>query len=117
MHDVKGVQVGESLEQLVNERSYYLRLQSIGRSLEYFKQVVLDILKDQINDGLLPKCLLQLNYIGMLDHLEYLHLSDRSLLDDLIVLCFLELLDGDDLLVVVAPALQDHAVCSLADHA
>lgn len=40
----------------------------------------------------------------MLDHLEYFYLSDRCLLDYLIILCFLELLDGDDLLIVVAPA-------------
>ena len=69
VHDVQRVQVGESFQQLVNERSDQLRLQAVRRLLQYFKQVILDILKDQINDALLPEGLLQLHDIAMLDHL------------------------------------------------
>lgn len=76
----------------------------------------MDILKNQVNDALLPERLLQLNNIWMLNHLEDFDLSDRGLFDNLIILCFFELLDGDDLLIVVASAFQDHAICALADH-
>jgi hypothetical protein len=52
----------------------------------------------------------------MSHHLEDLYLSHGSFLDDLIVLGLLELLDGEDLLIVVAFAFQDNAVSALSYH-
>lgn len=50
----------------------------------------------------------------MPDHLENLHFSHGGFFYDLIVLCFLELFDGKDLLVIVALALEHYAIGALS---
>jgi hypothetical protein len=52
----------------------------------------------------------------MSHHLEDLYLPHGGFLDDLIVFSLFELLDGEDLLVVVAFAFEDYSICALSYH-
>lgn len=50
--------VSQSLQELVHVQSDQLRIQPILRLLQHFQQVILHVLKHQINDALLPERLL-----------------------------------------------------------
>ena len=84
--------VSESFEELVHVQSDQLRIQSILRLLQHFQQVILHVLKDQIDDSLLPEGLLKFHDVGVFEHLEHLHLPHRGLLNDLVLLSLLEFL-------------------------
>jgi hypothetical protein len=49
------------------------------------------------------------------EHFEDFYFAHRGFFDDFVFLGLLKLFDGDDLLVLVAAALEDDAVGSLAD--
>jgi len=115
VHDAQGVDVGQSLQQLVDEQPDQLRLQPIPRLLQHLQQIVLHILEHQVHNALLAEGLLQLHNGGVFQHLQNLDLPHGGLLDDLILLGLLELLDRHHLLVLVAPALQHHSVRALPD--
>lgn len=96
--------VGQSLQELVHVQSDQLRIQPILRLLQHFQQVILHVLKDQIDDALLPERLLKFHDVGVFEHLEHLHLPHGGLLDDLILLGLLELLYRHDFTGLVAAA-------------
>lgn len=68
MDHILRVHVRQPFQQLIHEQSDNFRLQSIRRFLQHFQEVVLNILKNKINDALLPKSLLELYDVGMLQH-------------------------------------------------
>lgn len=113
MNDVQGVHVGESLQKLVHEEADELGLESVGGFLQNFEEVVLDVLEYEVDDPFLAEGLLELHDVGMLQHFEYFDLSHRGLFNHLIFLGFFKLFDGDDFLVLVALAFEDHPVSSL----
>jgi hypothetical protein len=74
----------------------------------------LNILKHQIDDSLLAEGFLELDQVVVLHHFQNFDLSHSSFFNDFIVLCFFELLNCQDLLGVVALALEDDSVGTLS---
>jgi hypothetical protein len=114
VHDVQGVKVSKAFEQLVDKRPDHLWVEAVGGLLENLEQIALDVLEYQIDDALLPEGLFEFDQVRMFHHFEDLHLSHCSFFDDFVFLSFLELLYRQDLLSVVALALEDHSVGTLS---
>ena len=83
---VEGVHVGQSLEQLVHEQSDHIRRQAIGGFLQHFQQVVLDVLKDQVDDAFFAEGFLEFDDVGVFEQFEDFDLSHGGLFDYLIFL-------------------------------
>ena len=64
--------------------------------------------------NLLFKCLYKGDNIALLERTQHLHLSDRRLLHNLVLLCLFELLDGDCVAGLLVASLVYNAVGSLA---
>jgi hypothetical protein len=115
--DIKRMHVGQGLEQLVHEQPNELGLQTIRGFFQYLKQVVLDVLEDQVNDSFFAESLFKFHSVGVTQHLEDFHLSHGGFLNDFVLLRLLKLFDGHDFLIFVGLAFEDHSVRSLPDHA
>lgn len=117
MHNVQGVHVRQSFQQLVHQKPDQLGLQPVRRFLKHFQQVVLHVLEDQVDDALFAEGLLQLHYRRVFQHFQYFYFPHGCFFDDFIFLGLLKLLDGHDFFVLVAPAFEHHSVCAFPDQA
>ena len=115
VHEVQRVHVGEALQKLVHVEPDELGIEAVLGLLQHFEQVVLHVLEDEVDDALLAEGLLELDDVGVLEHLEHLHLAHGGLLDYFVLLGLLELLDGHHFAGLVAAALEHHAVRALPD--
>lgn len=66
MQHVLAMHVRQSLEQLIQQKSDAFGVESIWRLLEHFEEVVLDVLKDEIDDALFAEGLLEFYNVGVL---------------------------------------------------
>lgn len=66
MQHVLAMHVRQSLEQLIQQKSDAFGVESIWRLLEHFEEVVLDVLKDEIDDALFAEGLLEFYDVGVL---------------------------------------------------
>ncbi len=89
---------------------------SCGISLQVIQRGVVHELKHQVQPLLTPEYLDQVNQVLVTHLLEHADFSQCDLLDNLVVLCLYELLDGHQLLCLLVPALHHHTVRALPDH-
>ena len=66
----EGVHIGKPFQQLVHVESNEFGFESVGRFFQHFKQVILDVLKHQVDNAFFAKGLLQLHHGGVFQHFE-----------------------------------------------
>jgi hypothetical protein len=115
VNDVIGVHVGKSLDKLIHNIFNELGFEAVGGLFEYFEQVILNILKDEVDDTFSPEGISELNDVGVFHIFEYFDLAHGDFADEFIVFRLLELFDGEGLLGLVGLAFEDDAVCALTD--
>ena len=115
MNDIIGMHVGKSLDKLIHNIFNELGFEAVGGLLEYFEQVILNILKDEVDDTFSPEGISELNDVGVFHVFEYLDLAHGDFTHEFVVFGLFELFDGEGLLGLVGLAFEDDAVCALAD--
>lgn len=75
VYDVFGVQVLETLDDLVDDAADEFSLQAVFVLLDEIEQVAVEVLKDEVDLALLLEGLLDAYHILSLQHLEHLYLA------------------------------------------
>mmetsp|Transcript_2774 Transcript_2774/g.9782 ORF Transcript_2774/g.9782 Transcript_2774/m.9782 type:complete len:392 (-) Transcript_2774:343-1518(-) len=110
MHDVVPVAPFDGAAQLEDVPPHKLGHEPVLVLLQHLQQVLLDVLEDEVQLAFPPERFLQTHDVGLPQHAQDLHLAQRRLAHDLVVLRLLELLDREDLARLLVAALEHDAV-------
>ena len=80
---------------LINKKTESFRIDADSVIFEYFKQILLHILKYEVEPTLSFECFFEEDYVFVLKQPEHLNLPHDSLLCDLILVRFLEFFYAD----------------------
>mmetsp|Transcript_12335 Transcript_12335/g.51642 ORF Transcript_12335/g.51642 Transcript_12335/m.51642 type:complete len:213 (-) Transcript_12335:3587-4225(-) len=116
VRDAALVARGDGLDELPREQAHLRRVQAARARLENLQQILLHVLKHQIQLTLAPERFLQAHDVFVFQRAEHLHLAQRGFAHVRVVVRLLELLHRDRLPGLLVPALQHHPVRALAHH-
>lgn len=97
MNDVLGVKVLNAFDDLVNDKVYEFRIQTVVEFLYEVEQVVVEVLEDEVDLSFFLECFLDADHVLTLEHLEHFDFSLYGLLGEVIFVTLLKLLDGNSL--------------------
>lgn len=112
MNDVEAVHIGDAFEELVG--ILFDQVGVDGSLLQYFKQVLFDVLADKIYFAFLPEGFLQLYDVVMGQCLEYFDLSEDDPFVLFVAIVFFKFLDGYQIAILLVASFEHHSVFALS---
>lgn len=95
MNNIVLVAEGYASDNLINKKTESFRIDADSVIFEYFKQILLHVLKYEVEPTLSFECFFEEDYVFVLKQPEHLNLPHDSLLCDLILVRFLEFFYAD----------------------
>jgi hypothetical protein len=112
VNDVEAVHISDAFEELVG--ILFDQVGVDGSLLQYFKQVLFDVLADKIYFAFLPEGFFQLYDVVMGQCLEYFDLSEDDPFVLFVAIVFFKFLDGYQIAILLVASFEHHSVFALS---